>query len=182
MSTSPFSPVRKVVTVKATQARAFDRFTSEIALWWPLASHSVGEANAENVAIEGWVGGRIVERIRGGREAVWGTITAWNPPHRLAFTWHPGDEPAVAQDVEVSFIPAGPRTRVELEHRGFERLGDRARKARKGYPIGWAFVLGLYAERRGPFMLAMRALTRLLMAKQARAERKKKGRVALAGD
>ena len=55
------------------------------------------------------------------------------------------------------------RTRVELEHAGFERLGEMAKKARRGYPIGWAYVLGLYAGRRGPFMLAVTALTTALM-------------------
>ena len=38
-----------------------------------------------------------------------------------------------------------------------------AKKARRGYPIGWAYVLGLYAGRRGPFMLAVTALTTALM-------------------
>ena len=85
------------------------------------------------------------------------------PPHRVAFSWHPGDEPATASSVEVRFAPVdGNRTRVELEHRGFERLGTMARRARRGYPIGWAYVLGLYAERRGPFMLAVSGLTALI--------------------
>jgi hypothetical protein len=66
----------------------------------------------------------------------------------------------------VRFTPEGDRTRVELEHRGFERLGGLARKARRGYPIGWAYVLGLYASRRGPFMLAVTGLTAALMAVQ----------------
>ena len=174
MTTPIYSPVRKIVSVKATPERAFRRFTAEIARWWPLASHSVGEANAETVTMDDRVGGRIVERIRGGKEAVWGTITAWDPPHRVAFTWHPGDEPARAQDVDVRFVQVGDWTRVELEHSGFERLGADARKARKGYPIGWAYVLGLYAERRGPFMMLMGGLTRILVAKQARAERRKR--------
>ncbi|HEY7409926.1 MAG TPA: SRPBCC family protein [Vicinamibacteria bacterium] len=161
-----FSPVRKSVTVKAAPEAAFRRFTAGMASWWPLRSHSVGGEEAETVAMEGRVGGRIVERIRGGRECTWGTVTAWDPPRRVAFTWHPGDEPARAQDVEVRFTPEGDRTRVELEHRGFERLGGLARKARRGYPIGWAYVLGLYASRRGPFMLAVTGLTAALMAVQ----------------
>ena len=35
-------------------------------------------------------------------------------------------------------------TRVELEHRGWERLGDRASGARADYEEGWEPVLGLY--------------------------------------
>lgn len=159
-----FSPIHKTVTVKAPPEQAFRRFTAEMASWWPLRSHSVGEAESESVVMEGRVGGRIVERIRGGRESVWGTVTAWEPPARVAFTWHPGREEATAQDVEVRFrgVPGG--TRVELSHRGFERLGREARIARRGYPIGWAYVLGLYAERSGPFMWAVNGVTATLMA------------------
>jgi uncharacterized protein YndB with AHSA1/START domain len=147
-----FTPIHKVLTVKAAPDQAFRRFTAEMASWWPLRSHSVGEADAESVEMEGRVGGRIVERIRGGREACWGTITAWEPPRRVAFTWHPGQDPATAQDIEVRFTGVDGGTRVELSHRG--------------YPIGWSYVLGLYADRRGPFMLLMSGLTGTLMAAQ----------------
>lgn len=157
-------PVRKAVTVSARPDQAFRRFTAEMASWWPLRSHSVGEEDAETVTMEGRVGGRIVERIRGGREAVWGTVTAWDPPRTVAFTWHPGDDPATAQDIEVRFIEVGERTRVELEHRGFERLGRLAKRARRGYPIGWAYVLGLYSEQRGPFMVLVGGLTGMILA------------------
>ena len=62
---SAFTPLRKTVVVKAPPERAFHRFTAEIATWWPLRSHSVGQTDAETVVLEGRVGGRIVERIRG---------------------------------------------------------------------------------------------------------------------
>jgi uncharacterized protein YndB with AHSA1/START domain len=161
-----FTPIHKVLTVKATPDLAFRRFTAEMTSWWPLRSHSVGEADAQSVEMEGRVGGRIVERIRGGREACWGTITAWDPPRRVAFTWHPGQDPATAQDIEVLFTGVDGGTRVELSHWGFERMGRTGRVARRGYPIGWSYVLGLYADRRGPFMLLMSGLTGTLMAAQ----------------
>jgi uncharacterized protein YndB with AHSA1/START domain len=168
-----FTPLVKVVAVKAAPEKAFRRFTAEMAVWWPLASHSVGGASSESVGMEPRVGGRIVERIRGGRECVWGTITAWDPPRRVAFTWHPGDEPARAQDVEVLFAADGAGTRVQLTHSGFERLGKDARMARRGYPLGWTYVLGLYAGRRGPLMLAITGVTALFMSLQAWKERRK---------
>ena len=158
-----FPPVRKTVTVSAPPETAFRRFTAEMASWWPLASHSVGRRNTETVSMECRAGGRIVERIRGGRECVWGTITAWEPPRRIAFTWHPGDDPARAQDIEVRFAPEGSATRVQLEHRGFERLGALAKRAHRGYPLGWSYVLGRYAGRRGPFMLLVTAMTITMM-------------------
>jgi uncharacterized protein YndB with AHSA1/START domain len=161
--TPPLSPLVKVVHVRATPEAAFRRFTAEMASWWPLASHSVGESEAETVVFEGRVGGRIVERMRAGRECVWGSVTAWDPPRRVAFTWHPGREPESAQDVEVRFAASGERTRVELVHTGFERLGHEARRARRGYPIGWTYVLGLYAESRRPLVLLVGGLTSLLV-------------------
>lgn len=160
----PWPPIIKVVTVKATPERAFTRFTTDIASWWPLASHSVGEDDSETVMFEERVGGRIVERLRSGQEAVWGTVTAWEPPHRVAFTWHPGSEPERATFVEVLFSAAGPRTRVELRHSGFERLGPEGARIRRMYPIGWLYVLGLYAGRRGPAVTGLRVLTTTLMA------------------
>jgi uncharacterized protein YndB with AHSA1/START domain len=164
-----YPPIRKSVIVSATPEKAFRRFTAEMSAWWPLASHSVGQREAESVTMEGRPGGRIVERIRGGRECVWGTITVWDPPRRVAFTWHPGDDPARAQDVEVRFTPQGEgagekaSTRVELEHSGFERLGALAKRAHRGYPIGWTYVLGLYAGRRGPFMVFVTVMTATMM-------------------
>jgi len=158
-----FPPIRKSVTVSAPPEKAFRRFTAEMASWWPLASHSVGQRDSETIVMEGREGGRIVERIRGGRECVWGTITAWEPPRRVAFTWHPGDDPARAQDVEVRFTAEGTATRVELEHSGFERLGALARRAHRGYPLGWAYVLGRYAGRRGPFMAFITVMTATMM-------------------
>jgi uncharacterized protein YndB with AHSA1/START domain len=165
-------PIVKRVTVKAAPERAFARFTQEMASWWPLRSHSVGEASAESVHVEGRVGGRIVERTRSGEEFVWGTIEIWQPPHRLAFSWHPGDDPSRATRVELRFRAAGDRTLVELQHSGFERLGPKGSRIRRAYPIGWAYVLGLYADRRGPFIIAITALSSALMAIRAWRERR----------
>lgn len=167
-----FPPILKTVRVKATPDRAFRRFTEEMASWWPLRSHSVGRSEAIAVSMEPRVGGRIVEQMRDGREAVWGTVTAWDPPRRVSFTWHPGRTPDTAQDVEVRFTPERSGTLVELEHRGFERLGPAlGRKARRGYPIGWQYVLGLYAEHSGTLMWIMKALTAVLAAMPRRHRR-----------
>jgi hypothetical protein len=162
----------KRVTVNAPIDGAFARFTREIAAWWPLASHSVFEHDAESVTMEERFGGRIVERSRTGGESVWGTITRWDPPALVAFTWHPGETPERATEVEVRFTADGSRTRVELRHRGWERLGPKGSRIRRAYPIGWAYVLGLYAQRGGLFLATMNVLTTTLMAiRRRRAER-----------
>jgi uncharacterized protein YndB with AHSA1/START domain len=133
--------IRKSVVVDAPQEKAFHVFTDRIDAWWPLSTHSASRERAETVVLEGRVGGRFYERTKDGEEIPWGEITLWDPPHRLAYTWHPGRGRETAQEVEMRFVPEGGRTRVELEHRGWERLGDEAVEAVRSYDAGWDLVL-----------------------------------------
>ena len=66
----------------------------------------------------------------------------WDPPHRFLLDWLIGE--ARGTEVEVRFSPEGPGARVELEHRGWERVPDRARA--QGYTDGWDVVLAPYVE------------------------------------
>ena len=134
--------LRKTIEVAAAPDRAFRLFTEGMAGWWPVRTHSVGEDRAETVVFEPGLGGRIYERTLDGDEHVWGTVTAWEPPGRVVFTWHPGRGPDTEQDVEVRFEPSGTGTRVELVHTGWERLGDRAAAVRENYDGGWDLVVG----------------------------------------
>jgi hypothetical protein len=138
------APLVKTLWVPWKPEAAFERFTAQMASWWPLATHSVGEAETETVILEGRVGGRLYERHRNGSTVTWGTLTAWDPPRRVAFTWHPGREAEGAQDVEVRFEPEADGTRVELTHDGWHRLGEAAEESRAGYDSGWDGVLALY--------------------------------------
>jgi uncharacterized protein YndB with AHSA1/START domain len=135
------APVVKSLVVPLSPERAFALFTAEIQRWWPLASHSVFGDDAAACAIEGRVGGRIYESHADGRESVWGTVTAWEPPGRFACTWHPGRTPATQQELEVRFEAAEAGTLVTLTHRGWERLGAEARRVRENYETGWEIVL-----------------------------------------
>ncbi|TAH36380.1 MAG: ATPase [Planctomycetota bacterium] len=148
MTSTPIAPLRRSILVPWAQEAAFRRFTAEIGTWWPLRSHSVGGERSETVIFEGRVGGRLYERIRGGEESTWGTVTAWEPPARVVFTWHPGRAAELEQEIELRFIPQGGGTRLELTHSGWEKLGALGPKARRGYRIGWAYVLRLYADRK----------------------------------
>jgi Activator of Hsp90 ATPase homolog 1-like protein len=71
-------------------------------------------------------GGRFYERSQHGQESTWGTFRLVEEPLRAIFTWHPGHPEVTATEVEVTFAPVGASTRVDLEHRGWERLGERA--------------------------------------------------------
>lgn len=134
--------IRKSVVVDAPPEKAFRVFTEGIDAWWPLSTHSASRERAETVVLEGRVGGRFYEKTTDGHEIAWGEVTVWDPPHRLSYTWHPGRAPETAQEVEMRFVAEGGRTRVELEHRGWEKLGDDAVEAIRSYDTGWDLVLG----------------------------------------
>jgi uncharacterized protein YndB with AHSA1/START domain len=141
--------IRRAVTVRRTPEEAFDLFTEGIGTWWPLESHSIGSGRegvtAETAVMEGREGGRLYERMSDGAEANWGTILVWDPPRRVVISWHVNPERAAPTEVEVRFLAEGDGTRVELEHRGWERLGADAEEARSGYLTGWERVLGRFA-------------------------------------
>ena len=95
-------------------------------------------------AIERRVGGRIFERAADGRETSWGTVLAYDPPHRLAFSWIVELSAEQEQLVEISFTAEGHGTRVELTHSGWEKLGDAAASSRERYNRGWGRVFERY--------------------------------------
>lgn len=144
----PLEPVCVSVTVPVAPDRAFHLFTAEIGRWWPLATHSVGRARSRGVVVEPGVGGRLVESIDGAEAAVWGTVVRWEPPHVLAYTWHPGGTPELATDVLLRFTAAADGTLVEVEHVGWERLA-RSAEIRADYANGWPTVIRGYVVHAG---------------------------------
>lgn len=119
-------PVRQSVHVDCPIDEAFQLFTERVSEWWPLANSSVGGDDAESCEIEPWVGGRVLERTRSGQEHEWGSVTAWDPPGRLEFTWHPGAAPDSGQSVEVEFEVEADGTRITVIHTGWEFAGIQA--------------------------------------------------------
>jgi uncharacterized protein YndB with AHSA1/START domain len=139
-------PVRVAVEVRRGVEEAFGVFTAEITAWWPVASHSVEPDKVAAVVLEGRLGGRLYERWHDGGQADWGRVLAWEPPTRLVLAWSPNPERTAETEVEVRFTAVGAgRTRVELEHRGWERLGDLAAEASSSYRDGWPRVLAGFA-------------------------------------
>jgi DinB superfamily/Activator of Hsp90 ATPase homolog 1-like protein len=148
------APVRKSVTVRTDPATAFDVFTKGIDMWW-LRSHHIGASDLEKVVIEAKVGGRCYERGVDGSECDWGQVLVWDPPQRFAFSWQitpewkPQPDVAKSSEVEVRFtaLESG-LTRVDLEHRHFERHGSGAEAMRAGVdaPNGWSGLLDAYSQ------------------------------------
>jgi uncharacterized protein YndB with AHSA1/START domain len=144
-------PVRKSILVSAPQDRAFDVFTAGIGRWWPK-SHKIGPADLDRPIIEPTEGGRWYERDVDGSECEIGKVAVWEPPARLVLIWQLTPEftydPNLITEVEVRFTPEGNGTRVDLEHRDLERMGDKAEAMRETVsgPGGWPGLLQLFAE------------------------------------
>lgn len=138
------APIRKTVSVDVPVEEAFRLFTEGIGTWWPKKTHSVGQERTETVVIETRLGGRVFERIEGGEEAEWGKVLVWEPPRRFAVSWHPGRGLETAQEVEIRFSAERDGARVELEHRGWDALGERVAEIRPHYVTGWDDVLRWY--------------------------------------
>jgi len=147
--------VRQSVTVNADVERAFRVFTAEFDSWWPR-SHHIGKSPMTKAIIEGFVGGRCYSEQEDGTECPWGQVTAWEPPTRFVFAWQIthewGYEPDLlkSSEVEIRFSPVGDgTTRVDLEHRHFERhgAGGASMKTAVESPNGWSDLLKMYVAR-----------------------------------
>jgi uncharacterized protein YndB with AHSA1/START domain len=135
-------PLRLSFEVQCALQRAFALWTRHASVWWPKDHTISGQADLE-IIFEPHVGGRIFERTPGGDEHDWGEITAWEPPHRVAYVWHLATERKNATSVEVRFVERGPAgTRVEIEHGGWDRLGpDFGQERRNANQRGWTGLL-----------------------------------------
>jgi uncharacterized protein YndB with AHSA1/START domain len=143
--------------VKASPERAFRIFTEDMDSWWPR-THHIGKVPMKAVRVEGRPGGRCYTEQTDGSECDWGRITVWEPPHRFVMAWLINAEwqyqpdASKASEVEVRFTPqADGGTRVDLEHRGFERMGASGSNMRMmvGSAGGWGTLLELFAARAG---------------------------------
>jgi uncharacterized protein YndB with AHSA1/START domain len=158
-STKERSIVRKSVRVQTGIERAFKVFVEQMETWWP-ATHHIGKTPFEAIFVEPRVGGRWYERDAEGKLTDWGRVLAWDPPHRVTFSWHVGPghdqpdwvcdpDPAKASEVQFRFTAEGPdATLVELEHSKLERHGEGYEQLRAIFdgPGAWSTLLALYAK------------------------------------
>jgi hypothetical protein len=150
--TIKIAPVRKTVVVQSTPEHAFTVFTARIDRWWPK-THGIGATPVSETIIEPHVGGRWYTKCEDGTEVVVGHVRVWQPGERfvvgweISARWKPEARVEFASEVDVRFITDGPgRTRVELEHRDFERMGAAdGETMRKGVDGGWPAILELFA-------------------------------------
>lgn len=144
-------PLRITFDVECSPDHAFETWTRKATAWWP-PQHTVSHEPGATIVFEPRAGGRIFERTPGGREIEWGEVVEWDPPRRLRYLWHIATDPAHATDVSIAFNTAPKGTRIEIEHGGWERLGEIGEAWRNTNRAGWDGVLPAYtaaARRKG---------------------------------
>ena len=149
--TIAIAPVRKSIRVNASQAHAFDVFTSGLGRWWP-AKASIGKPPRKTSVLEPRLGGRWYEVSEDGSQADVGKVLIWEPPHRLVVSWDINSnwkpDTTVSSEVEIRFVADGQNaTLVELEHRNFERMGAEAGASmRRDVDGGWPGILDTFKK------------------------------------
>ena len=150
---SGVDPIRASVSVRTDPDRAFELFTERMDTWWPLQTHSRAvsdfegqDVKVERVEFQGRAGGQVLEHLSNGEVLPWGEVIVWEPPSRFVLAWRPSFSSRPPTELEIRFTPDGDGTLVELEHRGWELLGEIAEESRAGYGTGWVKTLGLFQE------------------------------------
>jgi uncharacterized protein YndB with AHSA1/START domain len=146
-------PITRALTVPGPVEHAFRVFTEGMGRWWPLETHSIAVdqelgQKAVTLEMEPRRDGRIEEVLEDGSRRHWADVVLWDPPHRVVYAWKPNDLPTPPTEVEVRFTAEGDGTRVDLEHRSWEGLGDLSEQVRPLYASegGWTLVLGLFGD------------------------------------
>jgi uncharacterized protein YndB with AHSA1/START domain len=153
MTQAESAVVRRQIMVEAPIEKAFSVFTDRFGDFKPAEHNMLAVPIAETV-FEPKVGGSIFDRGADGSECRWARILAYDPPHRVVFSWDIGPtwqveaDPDLTSEVEVTFTAEAPdRTRVDLEHRYLDRHGPGWESVRDGvaHDQGWPLYLDRYA-------------------------------------
>jgi DNA-binding transcriptional ArsR family regulator/uncharacterized protein YndB with AHSA1/START domain len=146
--------VRASIVVEAPIDRAFQVFTSDFGSFKP-PEHNMLQVQIAETVVEPRVGGYLYDRGIDGSECRWARVLAYEPPHRLLFSWDISPYWQIEADLaktsewEVRFIAETPeRTRVEIEHRNLDRHGEGWEGVSEGVAgnEGWPLYLQRYAK------------------------------------
>ncbi len=136
--------VRTSVEVNVAPARAFHLFTDEIEKWWDADKHILQAPLAE-MEFQPFVGGQIIDRGTDGSECRWARVLAYDPPHRVVFSWDIDvhwqieTNPERCSEIEITFTASTQATtRVQLTHRHLDRHGPGWETMRDAVAGGWS--------------------------------------------
>ena len=153
MTQADAAVVRRHIVVNAAIDKAFTVFTDRFGDFKP-PEHNILRVPIAETVFEPRVGGHIYDLGTDGTECRWARILAYDPPHRVIFSWDIGPTwqvesgPDRCSEVEVAFTAeTSDRTRVELEHRHLDRHGPGWESVRDGvgHDQGWSLYLDRYA-------------------------------------
>jgi len=115
--------------------------------------HNLLDVPVAETVLEQHAGGDLYDRGVDGTICRWGRVLAFDPPHRICFSWDIGSDWQVTSDlarvseVEITFAAeAVSRTRVTLVHRHLERHGTGWESLQAGLDAedGWPLYLRRY--------------------------------------
>ena len=154
MSNATIAPVRRSVFVQAPPERAFEVFTEGFASL--VAGVALGDrrrpggrrTSSPRSAAAGTSAGWTARSATGAACSPTTRPAGWCSPGCSTSEFEPDPDPANASEVEVTFTREGDGTRVELEHRGFERRAEGGAQVAESVAGegGWSGLLVAYAE------------------------------------
>jgi uncharacterized protein YndB with AHSA1/START domain len=136
MSDESTSPITYEYELRCSAEHAFATYTGRIGEWW----HPRYTANAETleaVTIEPRVGGRVYATHSDLGEDQWGTVTVWQPPRRLVYTFTLAQDARHPSEVAAEFVPneAGPGCTLRFAHGGWNAANATVRKKFGDWPV-----------------------------------------------
>lgn len=138
--------VNETITVKAPIEKVFQAYVERIDEWWPRQGQNFRytfaprDGEPKHIRFEAKLGGRFYETFANGDEYVIGSITAYEPPHKLAYSWKSPNWNADTL-IEVSFAQTSEGTTLSLRHSGFEALDEP--ELAEGYQEGTTEIFGI---------------------------------------
>jgi hypothetical protein len=138
--------LRKSILVGCEVETAFQVWTEQMNIWWPRG-HSISGNPGTNVFLESRVGGRLYERTPDGVEFDWGHVAVWQPPSHFAYDWYLVGTLERPSRVDVYFVSEKQnQTKVNVEHRGPELLGDVWFQRVLGFNKAWEAVFRAFSS------------------------------------
>lgn len=145
--------ISKDLTVDLARDEAFAKFLNELDEWWPK-EYTWSQNNLKEIKIDGQINGLCTEIGPFGFRCDWGRVTELKENESVALKWQispqrePVPDPDQASDVKILFSDEGKLTKIQFEHRNFEKHGDDAEEYREMMDgeQGWTYILNAYKK------------------------------------
>jgi Activator of Hsp90 ATPase homolog 1-like protein len=126
-------PIVHELPLRCAPSVAFDAW-ARIGEWWH-PDYTSDARTLATVIIEPGPGGRVLERHRDGHEVDWGWVTAWEPPHRLAYATFLAQSRETPSEIRVMFEPAAGGCSLRFEHGGWTAANADQRAKFREWPL-----------------------------------------------